>query len=238
MEELEKEILDVLRKIHVNIPLIDVIKKMPKYAKVLKDLCTNKKRLKGNEVLSAGENASSILQHKLPLKCKDPGSFDIPVTIDDFCVLKMNEASPDSSLPLLLGRPFMKTAKIVIDVDKGTLTMEFDGETIRFNIFETMRYPSGVHSCISIDVMGTLAQQVFELNGDDVLETVLTTSMDNGVECGNEVKESLGDINSLQGCLETHHISFISLPCSNEKLVPSIIKSPKLELKPLPSHLK
>ena len=146
----------------------------------------------------------------------------------DFCVLEMDEGSPDSSIPLLLGRPFMKTAKTIIDVDKGTLTMEFDGETIRFNIFETMRYPSDVHSCFSIDVMDTLAQQVFELNGDDALETVLTTSMDNGVECGNEVKEDLGDLNSLQGCPETHNISFISLPCSDEKLVPSIVKISKV----------
>ncbi|XP_026433060.1 uncharacterized protein LOC113330461 isoform X2 [Papaver somniferum] len=48
--ELEKDILDILNKIHVNIPLIDAIKQVPKDAKVLKNLCTNKQRLKGASV--------------------------------------------------------------------------------------------------------------------------------------------------------------------------------------------
>ncbi|XP_026396376.1 uncharacterized protein LOC113291009 [Papaver somniferum] len=40
--EQDKDILDIFRKIHVNIPLIDAIKQVPKYARILKDLCTNK----------------------------------------------------------------------------------------------------------------------------------------------------------------------------------------------------
>ncbi|XP_050889008.1 uncharacterized protein LOC127094191 [Lathyrus oleraceus] len=50
----EREILDVFRKVAVNIPLLYVIKQVPKYAKFLKDLCTSKKRLKGNERVHLG----------------------------------------------------------------------------------------------------------------------------------------------------------------------------------------
>ena len=45
----------------------------------------------------------------------------------------------DASLnpsPILLGRPFLKTSKTKIDIDKGTLTMEFDGELTKFDIFK------------------------------------------------------------------------------------------------------
>ena len=35
----------------------------------------------------------------------------------------------------------MKTARTKIDVDKGTLTCEFDGEKVTFNIFEAMKHP-------------------------------------------------------------------------------------------------
>ncbi|XP_026419401.1 uncharacterized protein LOC113315322 [Papaver somniferum] len=216
--EQDKEILDVLEKIHVNIPLIDAIRQVPKYARVLKDLCTNKKRLTGNEVMCVGENVSAILQKKLPPKCKDPGSFDIPVVIGnkrfgksmldsrasvnvmptsiyaslnlgplketrivfeladrtnvyhrgiiedvlvqvnqlvfpaDFVVLEMDGGS-DASIPLLLGRSFMKTAKTVIDVDNGTVTVEFYDEKIHFNIFGAMRYPSDVHSDVHANVV-------------------------------------------------------------------------------------
>ena len=41
----QTEILEVLRQVKVNIPLLDMIKQVPTYAKFLKDLCTVKKGL-------------------------------------------------------------------------------------------------------------------------------------------------------------------------------------------------
>ena len=65
----------MFRKVHVNILNLDAIKQVPRYAKFLKELCTNKYKLEGNKVVSVGENVSAILQQKLPPKCKDLGSF-------------------------------------------------------------------------------------------------------------------------------------------------------------------
>ena len=45
----------------------------------------------------------------------------------DFYVLDMEDEGSPMLIPLLLGRPFMKTARTKIDVYNGTLTMEFDG---------------------------------------------------------------------------------------------------------------
>ena len=39
------EIWEVLRQVKVNIPLLDMIKKVPTYAKILKDLCMVKRGL-------------------------------------------------------------------------------------------------------------------------------------------------------------------------------------------------
>ena len=78
-EENEKDILETFRQ--VNIPLLDAIKQVPKYAKFLKKLCTNKKRISEKEVVHVSENVSAVLQRKLPPKCKDPGSFTIPCVI-------------------------------------------------------------------------------------------------------------------------------------------------------------
>ncbi|XP_011075747.1 uncharacterized protein LOC105160177 [Sesamum indicum] len=80
-EEEEKEILETFRKVEVNIPLLDAIKQIPRYAKFFKELCTSKGKLKGNERVSMGENVSAILQRKLPPKCNDPGTFSIPCKI-------------------------------------------------------------------------------------------------------------------------------------------------------------
>ncbi|KAL0377084.1 UNVERIFIED_CONTAM: Transposon Ty3-I Gag-Pol polyprotein [Sesamum calycinum] len=48
-EEEEKEIFETFRKVEVNIPLLDAIKQIPRYAKFLKELCTNKGKLKENK---------------------------------------------------------------------------------------------------------------------------------------------------------------------------------------------
>ncbi|XP_026417026.1 uncharacterized protein LOC113312491 [Papaver somniferum] len=80
-KELEyKDIWDILKKVQVNIPLIEAIRQIYRCAKFLKELCMKKKRLKGNEVMSVGENASTFIL-KLPPKLRDPDSFTIPCTM-------------------------------------------------------------------------------------------------------------------------------------------------------------
>ena len=44
----------------------------------------------------------------------------------DFLVLEMEHDPIPTSLPLILGRGFMRTARTKIDVYEGTLTMEFE----------------------------------------------------------------------------------------------------------------
>jgi len=61
MEEAKKEILKTFRKVEVNIPLLDAIKQIPRYAKFLKELCTHKMKLKGNERFSMGKNVSALI---------------------------------------------------------------------------------------------------------------------------------------------------------------------------------
>ncbi|XP_028230433.1 uncharacterized protein LOC114410686 [Glycine soja] len=211
MEEAEKEILETFRKVEVNIPLLDAIKQIPRYAKFLKELCTNKRKLKGSERISMGRNVSALIGKsvpQIPEKCKDPGTFSIPCIIGnskfdnamldlgasvsvmplsifnslslgplqstdvvihlanrsvaypvgfiedvlvrvgelifpvDFYILNMEDGFSQGSVPIILGRPFMKTARTKIDVYAGTLSMEFGDITVHFNILDAMKYPS------------------------------------------------------------------------------------------------
>ncbi|KMS96968.1 hypothetical protein BVRB_7g180100 [Beta vulgaris subsp. vulgaris] len=68
--EQEKEVLDVFRKVEVNIPLLEVIRQVPRYAKFLKDLCTNKRRLNGDEKINVNENVSTVLREKSLLSAR------------------------------------------------------------------------------------------------------------------------------------------------------------------------
>ncbi|XP_068317061.1 uncharacterized protein [Pyrus communis] len=251
-EQTNKEILDTFRKVQVNLPLLDAIKQVPKYAKFLKELCTNKRRFNDQETVALSEEVSAVLQRKLPPKLKDAGSFTIPCVIGgkefgralcdlgasinlmpysvyeslnlgdlketkvviqladrsnrypkglledvlvqvnelifpaDFLVLEMEHDPMPTAFPLILGRPFLRMARTKIDVYDGTLTMEIDGESVKFKIFNAMRYPSDFEYCLSIDTFDYFVKDCFnEGVGQDNLE-----------------------------------------------------KAPKLELKPIPEHLK
>ncbi|CAN6557497.1 unnamed protein product [Malus baccata var. baccata] len=96
------------------------------------------------------------------------------IFLADFYVLELEDSAHSSTLPILLGRPFMKTTRTKIDVFKGTLAMEFDKEVIDFNLSKTIKYPSDDHSCFSIDIIDSLAQQYFEDLNEDALETTIT----------------------------------------------------------------
>ena len=81
-------ILEVLRQVKVNIPLLDIIKQVPAYAKFLKDLCTIKKGLGIEKKAFLTEQVSSIIQSRNPVKYKDPGSPTISVNIGGNCIDK------------------------------------------------------------------------------------------------------------------------------------------------------
>ena len=78
----------MLRQVKVNIPLLDMIKQVPTYAKFLKDLCTMKKGLGINKKAFPTEQVSSIIQCKILVKYKDPGSPTISVNIGGTCIDK------------------------------------------------------------------------------------------------------------------------------------------------------
>ncbi|CAN6583794.1 unnamed protein product [Malus baccata var. baccata] len=297
-EEAEKDILETFRKVQVNIPLLDAIKQVPRYAKFLKELCTTRKRMSTKEVVKVGENVSAILQRKLPPKCKDPGSFTIPCVIGntrfesamldlgasinvmpysiyasmnlgalkndgvnhlvfpaDFYVLEMDESDHAPSLPILLGRPFMKTARMKIDVYSGTLSMEFDGEgylddlnddALEKVITRGMELKTkGADSSVTHGIHGLVLRPkdarrcILELFGAKwSLECMSHIwSQGHAVPPSEELIEVVAALESSPK-LDGKYTNRESIPISTNKLLPSIIQAPILELKPLPSHLK
>ncbi|KAM6543139.1 hypothetical protein CsatB_007586 [Cannabis sativa] len=76
-----RRFLDVLKQLHINIPLVEALEQMPNYVKFLKDILTKKRRLGEFETVALTEGCSAMLKSKIPPKLKDPGSFTIPCTI-------------------------------------------------------------------------------------------------------------------------------------------------------------
>ncbi|XP_021723712.1 DNA damage-inducible protein 1-like [Chenopodium quinoa] len=69
---------------------------------------------------------------------------DVPVQVGrvfmpcDFVVMEMEE---DSRIPLILGRPFLNTAGVVIDMKEGRLTLNVGDEKISFSFSQTLKKP-------------------------------------------------------------------------------------------------
>ncbi|XP_010246432.1 PREDICTED: uncharacterized protein LOC104589722 [Nelumbo nucifera] len=93
--KLEKEFgkfLEIFKSLRINIPFADALSQMPHYAKFLKEILANKRKLGDMATVALNEECSAILLNKLPQKLKDPGSFTIPFTIGS---LKINKALCD-----------------------------------------------------------------------------------------------------------------------------------------------
>ncbi|XP_039117846.1 uncharacterized protein LOC120253603 [Dioscorea cayenensis subsp. rotundata] len=78
-----KKFLNMFKQLHINIPLVEALAGMPKYAKFMKDLLTNKRKLEKLETVALPRNCSAMIQTKLPKKLTDPGSFIIPCMIGE-----------------------------------------------------------------------------------------------------------------------------------------------------------
>ncbi|XP_022864581.1 uncharacterized protein LOC111384524, partial [Olea europaea var. sylvestris] len=105
-----QKFLDVFKKLHINIPFAEALDQMPSYAKFMKDILSNKRKLEDNETVMLTEECSAILQHKLPPKLKDPGSFTIP------CHIGLGEAKPTTVLLQLADRSIKHPRGICEDI--------------------------------------------------------------------------------------------------------------------------
>ena len=75
------EILEVLKQVKVNIPLLDAIKQIQSYAKYLKDLRTIKRKRNVHKKTFLIKQVSAIIQNNRPPKFKDLGCHTISCVI-------------------------------------------------------------------------------------------------------------------------------------------------------------
>ncbi|KAK5775799.1 hypothetical protein PVK06_043741 [Gossypium arboreum] len=103
---------------------------------------------------------------------------DVLVKIDkfifpvDFFVLDNDE---DVEVPLILGRPFLATARAIIDVGDGKLVLRVGDEKIIFKIYDAMRFSREQDdSCYFIDSIDHTTQDSFqEITQKDTMELYL-----------------------------------------------------------------
>jgi len=99
--------------------------------------------------------------------------FTFPV---DFVILYMEE---DIKVPLILGHPFMKTARVIIDVDDGHLKVRVKDENVTFNVIEAMQHPNDNGNYFRVEVLDEVFDTIKrQTHVKSSLERVLTDSCD------------------------------------------------------------
>ncbi|XP_070054323.1 uncharacterized protein [Nicotiana tomentosiformis] len=74
-----KKFIDMMKVLSINVPLVEALKQMPGYAKLMKDLETKKMSM-NYETIKMTHQVSAIV-HSMAPKLEDPGAFTIPCTI-------------------------------------------------------------------------------------------------------------------------------------------------------------
>ncbi|CAM8922840.1 unnamed protein product [Rhodiola kirilowii] len=79
---------------------------------------------------------------------------DVPVKVKniyipaDFIVLEISE---DTDIPIILGRPFLYTARVVIDMDRGSIALRVGNKRVVFYLPDMCRAPSLLADCDVLD---------------------------------------------------------------------------------------
>ncbi|CAA7014895.1 unnamed protein product [Microthlaspi erraticum] len=154
----------------------------------------------------------------LPLRI---GNVEIPT---DFIVLEMDEEPTD---PLILGRPFLATARAMIDVCEGTIELNLGKDLrMKFDIKDTMRKPTIEGQLFYVEEMDQLA--------DELLEELSTEDPYNLRSHGSELDQELDRV----GLEQTNSIE-LGTECKEQAQGDwSELKAPKVDLKPLPEGLR
>ncbi|XP_073120512.1 uncharacterized protein [Henckelia pumila] len=223
--------LEVFKKLHINILFADALFQMPSYAKFLKDILSEKRKLEEYETVNLTEECSAIVQNKLPPKLKDPGRLglgepkpttvslqladrfityprgiieDVLVKVDKFIFpvdFLVLDMDEDIDMPLILGRPFLATGKALIDVQMGKLILRV-GED---------------QECLEGCLLNPKAKDEHDEEKSEIIAQLHSNPTYKIRSSGNLGELGQRDIKPQK---------------------PSIEDPPTLELKPLPSHLK
>ncbi|XP_073127237.1 uncharacterized protein [Henckelia pumila] len=133
--------LEVFKKLNINIPFADTLMQMPSYAKFLKEILSNKRKLEEHAMISLTENCSALVQNKIPLKKKDPGSFSIPCVIND---IQFHKALCDLGANINL-MPYSVFRKLSLGEPKSTrMSLQLADRSIK--------YPRGIIEDVLVKV--------------------------------------------------------------------------------------
>nr|GEU65434.1 reverse transcriptase domain-containing protein [Tanacetum cinerariifolium] len=208
-DNLALKFIETFRNLHFELSFADALLHIPKFALLFKSLLNNKEKLFDLAMTLVNENCSAVILKKLPEKLGDL----------------------DPRVPLILGRPFLRTGRALIDVYSEELTIRVDDEAITFKIPPRIDYTG-------LDLEGDIHLLKELLNNDPSLSLLLPKNLN--VEEIKTVKSSIDEPPKLELKELPSHLEYAYLDGTDElpEIIAKDLKDNEKEalLKVLKSH--
>ena len=94
--------------------------------------------------------ADRSLKHPLGVIEDGLVKVDKFIFLADFIVLSIEG---DKEIPIILGRPFLATGKVMIDVQKGELKLRVQDDGVRFSVFKDVRHLAESDACFMMEAV-------------------------------------------------------------------------------------
>ncbi|GJR75769.1 DNA-directed DNA polymerase [Tanacetum coccineum] len=237
-EAQQKKFLENLKQLHINLPFIEALAQMPKYANFLKDLgasislmpYTMYKKLGLGEPkdtrmsLELADRSIQYLRGIIENVLIKVDKFVLPIY---FVILDILE---DSRVPIILGRPFLATARAMIDAFNKKITLRVGDDELIFDVDQSIKRPTTKDDeCYRIDDLDDIInEEAQELLANNELNLFLSRGLEKSIDqsdlecCESAGTRKLNDVKS-------EHLYSASANEIDEK---------KPELKNLPQHLE
>ncbi|XP_072060239.1 uncharacterized protein [Arachis hypogaea] len=124
--------VEIFKKVEVTILLFYAIRQVPKYAKLLKDLCINKERIHDLETIPLGRSISAFMG-AIPEKCGDPGACVSIMPLSVYDILKLPTLKRSAARFVLVDKSIISVVGIAEDVLESIKGLVFP---IDFHILE------------------------------------------------------------------------------------------------------
>ncbi|GJV62844.1 reverse transcriptase domain-containing protein [Tanacetum coccineum] len=233
----QKKFLENLKQLHINLPFIEALAQIPKYVKFLKaDLRASISLMPYTmyEKLGLGDPKATRMSLELTDRSiQYPRGIieNVHIKVDKF-ILPINfvilDMPKDSRVPIILGRPFLETARAMIDVFNKKIMLRLGDDEVIFDVDQSIkRPPAEDDECYGIDDL------------DDTINT--------------EAQELLATIDNSDSAEPIRRIDSVNTPylVARETAKPNKVESEYLysasaneidekkpELKNLPHHLE
>ncbi|GJS47770.1 reverse transcriptase domain-containing protein [Tanacetum coccineum] len=232
----------------------DALLLMPRFAPTIMSLLMNKEKLLELAKIPLNENCSVMLLKKRPEKLGDPGKFLIPCNFlgmdespkiffvkvgkfhfpTDFVVV---DFKADPRVPLILGRPLLRTGRALIDV--------YGEEVNRIDIIDEVceEYASELLGFSNKSSGGNPTPTFEPFTSEFILEEIEAYLKDDSIssEIDHADCDPEGDICLIEKLLNNDPFQLPPMDLKQGEIIKaksSMEEPPELELKDLPSHLE